>query len=151
MKLLTHNFLSCAAKTCKSSPDSFPLKFEEVELTSLDMDYNPQFLINVLSRVDWAALVKTAVDVFLPLLLPKLNRIVGQDEFTAGETRKFISGKRSANPPITPLCFTRSAALILDSFVDILDGRERRKNDLSELWTHLLYQRINTEHAACPA
>jgi hypothetical protein len=63
MKLLTHNFLSCAAKTCKSSPDSFPLKFEEVELTSVEMDYNPQFLVNVLSRVDWPALVKTAVDV----------------------------------------------------------------------------------------
>jgi len=26
------------------------------------MDYNPQFLINVLPRVDWPALVKTAVD-----------------------------------------------------------------------------------------
>lgn len=91
MKLLTHNFLNCAAKTCKASPDSFPLKFEEVELTSVEMDYNPQFLINVLSRVDWPALVKTAVDVILPLFILRLSGIVGEYEFTAGETGKFIS------------------------------------------------------------
>lgn len=63
MKLLTHNFLNCAAKTCKASPDSFPLKFEEVELTTLEMDYNPQFIINVLPRVEWSALVQTAIEV----------------------------------------------------------------------------------------
>jgi len=63
MKLLTHNFLNCAAKTCKASPDSFPLKFEDVELTTLEMDYNPQFIINVLPRVEWPALVQTAIEV----------------------------------------------------------------------------------------
>jgi len=63
MKLLTHNFLNCAAKTCKASPDAFPLKFEQVELSTVEMDYNPQFLINVLPRVDWAALVQTAIEV----------------------------------------------------------------------------------------
>jgi hypothetical protein len=63
MKLLTHNFLNCAAKTCKASPNAFPLKFEEVELTTVEMDYNPQFLINVLPRVDWPALVQTAIEV----------------------------------------------------------------------------------------
>jgi multifunctional methyltransferase subunit TRM112 len=67
MKLLTHNFLNCAAKTCKSSPDSFPLKFEEVELVSVEVDYNPQFLINVLPRVDWPALIRTAVEVRLSI------------------------------------------------------------------------------------
>jgi hypothetical protein len=63
MKLLTHNFLNCAAKSCKASPDAFPLKFEQVELTAVEMDYNPQFLINVLPRVDWTALVQTAIEV----------------------------------------------------------------------------------------
>jgi len=63
MKLLTHNFLNCAAKSCKASPDAFPLKFEEAELTAMEMDYNPQFLINVLPRVDWPALVQTAIEV----------------------------------------------------------------------------------------
>jgi hypothetical protein len=62
MKLLTHNFLNCAAKTCKASPDAFPLKFDQVELTSVEMDYNPQFLINVLPRVDWPALLQTAIE-----------------------------------------------------------------------------------------
>ena len=64
MKLLTHNFLNCAAKACKASPNAFPLKFEEVELTTVEMDYNPQFLINVLPRVDWPALVQTAIEVY---------------------------------------------------------------------------------------
>jgi len=62
MKLLTHNFLNCAAKTCKASPDAFPLKFEEVELTVVEMDYNPQFLMNVLPRLEWPALVQTAIE-----------------------------------------------------------------------------------------
>ena len=67
MKLLTHNFLNCAAKTCKASPEAFPLKFDQVELTTVEMDYNPQFLINVLPRVDWPALVKTAIEVGSPV------------------------------------------------------------------------------------
>jgi multifunctional methyltransferase subunit TRM112 len=63
MKLLTHNFLSCAAKTCKASPNAFPLKFEDVELSTIEVDSNPQFLINVLPRVDWPALVQTSIEV----------------------------------------------------------------------------------------
>lgn len=63
MKLLTHNFLHCAAKTCKASPNAFPLKFDQVELSRIEMDYNPQFLINVLPRVDWPALIQTCIEV----------------------------------------------------------------------------------------
>lgn len=63
MKLLTHNFLNCAAKTCKASPNAFPLKFEQVELSQIEMDYNPEFLINVLPRIDWPALVQTCIEV----------------------------------------------------------------------------------------
>jgi len=63
MKLLTHNFLNCAAKPCKASPDAFPLKFEEVVLNSAEVDYNPEFIRNVLARVDWPALVQTSIEV----------------------------------------------------------------------------------------
>ena len=74
MKLLTHNFLNCAAKTCKASPNAFPLKFDQVELTVVEMDYNPQFLINVLPRVDWPALVQTTIEVRISrFLLDRLN------------------------------------------------------------------------------
>jgi multifunctional methyltransferase subunit TRM112 len=66
MKLLTHNFLHCPAKTCKSSPNAFPLKLQQVELTTIEMNYNPQFLINVLSRVEWPALVQTTIEVTSP-------------------------------------------------------------------------------------
>ena len=63
MKLLTHNFLNCAAKECKASPNALPLKFHQVELAHVEMDYNPQFLINVLPSVEWSALVQTAIEV----------------------------------------------------------------------------------------
>ena len=63
MKLLTHNFLNCAAKTCKVSGDAFPLKLEQVDITTVEMDYSPQFVINILPRVDWPALVQTAIEV----------------------------------------------------------------------------------------
>jgi hypothetical protein len=36
---------------------------EQVELAHVEMDYNPQFLINVMSRVEWPALVQTAIAV----------------------------------------------------------------------------------------
>ncbi|MCJ1323738.1 hypothetical protein MMC10_000399 [Thelotrema lepadinum] len=56
MKLLTSNFLTCALKTCKSSPQSFPLHFRDAELEQTEMEYNPLFLKNILPRLEWDAL-----------------------------------------------------------------------------------------------
>jgi multifunctional methyltransferase subunit TRM112 len=56
MKLLTHNFLTCAVKACKTSPASFPLHFKDVELEQNEIAYNEVFLRGVLGRVDWPAL-----------------------------------------------------------------------------------------------
>jgi len=91
MKLLTHNFLNCAAKTCKASPNAFPLRFEEVELTAVEMDYNPQFLINVLPRVDWPALVQTAIEVS-----DSSNelKVAWKYQSTNGETRESVARER---------------------------------------------------------
>lgn len=63
MKILTVNFLTCAVKTCKSSPESFPLHFRDAELEQSDVAYNPDFVRNILPRVDWEALKVTAVEV----------------------------------------------------------------------------------------
>jgi hypothetical protein len=63
MKIITANFLTCAVKTCKTSPSSFPLHFRDAELVQQEIDYNPLFLRNVLPRLDWGALKITAAEV----------------------------------------------------------------------------------------
>jgi len=63
MKVLTINFLTCAIKACKSSSASFPLHPKEAELVQDDIELNPQFLINVLPRIDWKALRTTSTEV----------------------------------------------------------------------------------------
>lgn len=63
MKVLSINFLSCAVKACKSTSDSFPLHPKDAELAQDEVELNPQFLINVLPRLDWAALKTTSTEV----------------------------------------------------------------------------------------
>lgn len=63
MKVLSMNFLTCAVKTCKSSSASFPLHPKDAELAQDEVEVNPQFLINVLPRLDWAALKTTSTEV----------------------------------------------------------------------------------------
>lgn len=66
MKLLTVNFLTCAIKSCKSSPLSFPLHFRDAELEQQEIEYNPIFLQNILPRLDWDAVKTTAAEVCVP-------------------------------------------------------------------------------------
>lgn len=63
MKILTTSFLTCAVKSCKTSPLSFPLHYKDAELEQSDITYNAQFLINILPRVDWDAVKITAKEV----------------------------------------------------------------------------------------
>lgn len=72
MKLLTANFVTCAVKTCKSSPLSFPLHFRDAELEQRELDYNPIFLANILPRLDWDAIKVVAAEVCSLVLI--LNR-----------------------------------------------------------------------------
>lgn len=53
MKLLTLNFLTCAIKTCKTNPASFPLHPREAELEIVEADINLPFLKNILPRIMW--------------------------------------------------------------------------------------------------
>lgn len=68
MKILSLNFLTCAVKACKSSPASYPLHPKDAELVTDDVDVNRDMLVNVLPRLDWAALRTTASEVCTPLL-----------------------------------------------------------------------------------
>jgi hypothetical protein len=53
MKLLTLNFLTCAIKTCKTNPASFPLHPRDAELEIVEADVNLAFLKNILPRILW--------------------------------------------------------------------------------------------------
>ncbi|KAK4615449.1 Multifunctional methyltransferase subunit trm112 [Fulvia fulva] len=68
MKLLTLNFLTCARKTCKSSPAAFPLHPKEAELEQVEVDLNPLFITNMLPRLDWEAIKTLNQELGLPTL-----------------------------------------------------------------------------------
>ncbi|EME39645.1 hypothetical protein DOTSEDRAFT_91933 [Dothistroma septosporum NZE10] len=68
MKLLTLNFLTCARKTCKSSPAAFPLHPKEAELEQIELDLNPLFIKNMLPRLDWDAIKTLNQELGLPSL-----------------------------------------------------------------------------------
>ena len=63
MKLLTLNFLTCARRDCKTSPDAFPLHPREAELEIVETEINLKFLANILPRVEWEALRKICEEV----------------------------------------------------------------------------------------
>lgn len=64
MKVITANFVTCAVKECKTSAASFPLHFHDAELEMQELDFQPEFIRNVIPRIDWEALRVTANEVF---------------------------------------------------------------------------------------
>ena len=69
MKLLTLNFLTCAIKTCKTQPSSFPLHPRDAELEIQEADVNLPFLRTILPRLMWEEIRVIAGEVrFLSLL-----------------------------------------------------------------------------------
>ncbi|KAH3680175.1 hypothetical protein WICPIJ_008356 [Wickerhamomyces pijperi] len=62
MKFLTTNFVKCSIKTCDATTESFPLKYTNCELIQSSQDFNPDFILSMLDRLDWSALVKVAQD-----------------------------------------------------------------------------------------
>jgi len=63
MKILTLNFLTCAIKSCKPQPAAFPLHVRDAELELVEMPYNPEFVRNMLGRIEWPALRTVAAEV----------------------------------------------------------------------------------------
>jgi hypothetical protein len=72
MKLLTLNFLTCARKACKQEPDAFPLHPRDAELERVEQEVNPEFLVNVLPRLDWKAIRSLSEEVSLTHHSPSL-------------------------------------------------------------------------------
>lgn len=65
MKLLTTNFVQCAVKSCAKSGKAFPLRYSECKWTneSETQEYNPLFVVNIMSKINWEAIVQVAKDV----------------------------------------------------------------------------------------
>jgi hypothetical protein len=49
--------LQCHVKSCKNG---FPLALSNVELEEFNVDFNQEFLVGILNRIEWNALVETA-------------------------------------------------------------------------------------------
>lgn len=75
MKLLTHSFLTCAVKSCRSSPASYPLHFKDCSLEQSTLDFQPLFIRNILPRVNWEALQTSCAELGLAALLPASNPV----------------------------------------------------------------------------
>ena len=61
VRLLTHNILACHAKDCNTN--NFPLEFKDVRLEIREAEFNPEFLKGFMPKLEWKALVDTAIQV----------------------------------------------------------------------------------------
>ena len=61
MRLLTHNLLSCHARTCLTTSKNFPLAFKDVKLEIVETDMNENFLRGLIGsgKIEWRGLVDT--------------------------------------------------------------------------------------------
>ncbi|CCC67114.1 hypothetical protein NCAS_0A05560 [Naumovozyma castellii] len=65
MKFLTTNFLKCSVKACDTSNDNFPLQYDGSKCQLVQdesIEFNPEFLLNIIERVDWNAVLSVASD-----------------------------------------------------------------------------------------
>lgn len=69
MKFMTTNFVQCAVRECSKTTDAFPLKYSDLTLVSQETDFDPDFVLNILPRLDWPALVKVAEEVCVFILV----------------------------------------------------------------------------------
>ncbi|KAL4071891.1 hypothetical protein J3A83DRAFT_4237203 [Scleroderma citrinum] len=73
VRLITHNLLACHVKGCTSN--NFPLAFKDVQIELKETEFNPEFIKNILPRLEWPALVDAARqvgDTSLPLEQPTM-------------------------------------------------------------------------------
>lgn len=72
MRLITHNMLKCHVKNCTDPDKQYPLRFKDVQLEQIEAEQNNEFLVRMLPRIDWPALLKTAkeLNISLPEQIP---------------------------------------------------------------------------------
>jgi multifunctional methyltransferase subunit TRM112 len=98
MKIITLNFLTCARKACKPSATSFPLHPKDAELEIAECDFNPQFLSNILPRLEWPALKTLCLELGLPGLVdevPAPNELWVPDAMPVGELSEVEPSQQS--------------------------------------------------------
>ncbi|XP_076044941.1 multifunctional methyltransferase subunit TRM112-like protein [Oratosquilla oratoria] len=61
MKLVTHNMLT--SKGIRNVKTGFPLKIQADEVRTVDIDYNQEFIVRMVPKLDWDALVFAAKSV----------------------------------------------------------------------------------------
>ncbi|KAK2741479.1 hypothetical protein FQN57_005612 [Myotisia sp. PD_48] len=91
MKVLTINFVTCAVKACKSSAASYPLHVRNAELEQEDLEFQPEFIRNILPRIEWDALKISANELGFPAISdskPEGDQL--NDEQLLRELHKFL-------------------------------------------------------------
>ncbi|KAI6144174.1 hypothetical protein BKA82DRAFT_4175071 [Pisolithus tinctorius] len=58
VRLITHNLLACHVKGCTSN--NFPLALKDVQIELQEAEFNPEFVTNILPRLEWSALADAA-------------------------------------------------------------------------------------------
>lgn len=83
MKFLTTNFVKCAVKSCSASDDSFPLEYKDCELILVSQEFDANFIVHMLDKLNWEAILKVAKDLgneSLPSTKPELDAISEDDQ-----------------------------------------------------------------------
>jgi len=64
MRLLTHNMLICAKKSCsRAGAVNFPLNIRATKTEKVPIEFNKDFVLRMIPRLDWRALVLSASQV----------------------------------------------------------------------------------------
>lgn len=61
MRLLTHNIIKCNVKGCNKN--NYPLRIKALLIKKIESEFNKEFVINMIPKLEWAALVQGARDV----------------------------------------------------------------------------------------
>ena len=99
MKFITSNFVRCAVKSCDGTEGSFPLNFQDCKLQLEEQEFNEEFIISMLERLDWSALVKVASQLgnnAIPPQKPSLddiNEVILKDLHSLLLETQIIEGK----------------------------------------------------------
>tara|TARA_B110000208_G_scaffold8083_1_gene10423 strand:- start:97 stop:411 length:315 start_codon:yes stop_codon:yes gene_type:complete len=103
MRLFTHNMLQCNAKGVTMG---YPLTIEATEVEALETEYNPDFVRNLVPKLDWAALLAAAATLEiagLPAELTPVRRrtrhfnLRGRFERGGKKKKKGKKGRRKRN------------------------------------------------------
>ncbi|CEJ02632.1 hypothetical protein G6F70_008892 [Rhizopus microsporus] len=78
MRLITHNMLQCHVKNCNTN--NFPLRFEDAQVELIEAEFNPDFMANVLNKLDWDALRNTAIQLGIDTLPEKIPENAEENE-----------------------------------------------------------------------